>query len=192
MQRQAAKQLGSTGSKTYASVAIVVVESAALYSLFGIIYIPLMVLQKPVQFPFSSLIGTLTVRLFPLEMVFVAFKTLTSVTQLIAPNLIILRMALTSVGGQTTGITASQGAMFPDFGGFKAARTPGTTPIGVESGITVSQVTVTESRMASDTFNSVESAGTVDSGPGGSAERLVRDGEKVKVQNGRGVWAVVV
>ncbi|KAM5537653.1 hypothetical protein V8D89_008731 [Ganoderma adspersum] len=170
VQRQVAKQLGSTGAKAYTSVAVVVVESAALYSLFGIIYIPLMVLQKPVQFPFSSLIGTLT---------------------LIAPNLIVLRMALTPAGGPTAGV--GQGATFPDFGGFKAARTPGTT-IGAESGIMVSQVTVTESRMVSDTLNSVESAEMVDNGVGHSAERLMEDGEKVrvKVQNGHGVWAVVV
>ena len=185
MQRQVAKQLGSTGSKTYASVAIVVVESAALYSLFGIIYVPLMVLQKPVQFPFSSLIGTLTVsRLRQLVL-----KTLTPVAQLIAPNLIVLRMALTPTGSPAAGV--GQSATFPDFGGFKAGRTPGTA-IGAESGVMVSQVTVTESRMVSDTLNSVESTKVVDDGVGRSSERLMQDGEKVKVQTGHGVWAVVV
>ena len=62
-QQRAARTLSSTGAANsyYTSVVIVVVESAALYSLFGIIYVPLMVLQNPVQFPFSFLIGTLTV-----------------------------------------------------------------------------------------------------------------------------------
>ncbi len=64
-QQRLAKQLGSTGSsKTYTPIVIIVAESAALYSIFGIINVPLGVLQSPVQFPFNSLVGTLTVRFF--------------------------------------------------------------------------------------------------------------------------------
>ncbi|KAI1783238.1 hypothetical protein LXA43DRAFT_867559, partial [Ganoderma leucocontextum] len=67
------RQLGFTSSRTYTSIVVVIAESAALYSIFGIVSIPLEVLQTPVQFPFNSLVGTLT---------------------LISPSLIILRMAL--------------------------------------------------------------------------------------------------
>ncbi|PIL23303.1 hypothetical protein GSI_14613 [Ganoderma sinense ZZ0214-1] len=61
LHRHDVRHLGFTSSKKYTSVLIGVSESAALYSVVGIVCIPLEVLQTPVQFPFNSLVGTLTV-----------------------------------------------------------------------------------------------------------------------------------
>lgn len=44
-----------------ASVAILV-ESAALYSVCAVVYIPLFAVNIPVQYPFSALLGGITVR----------------------------------------------------------------------------------------------------------------------------------
>ncbi|CDO72006.1 hypothetical protein BN946_scf184943.g41 [Trametes cinnabarina] len=66
----------------YTSIIAIVIESAALYSICGIIYIPLIVRQLPLQFPITALIGSFTS---------------------IAPSLIILRVALgTAVTQETT------------------------------------------------------------------------------------------
>ena len=55
--------LGASAESLYASVIAVTVESAALYSLCGVIYIPLVVRKDTLQYPFSALMGGLTVRL---------------------------------------------------------------------------------------------------------------------------------
>ncbi|KAI0648776.1 hypothetical protein C8Q79DRAFT_904402 [Trametes meyenii] len=60
---------------SYSAIIAVVIESAALYSLCGIVYVPLVIRKLPLQFPITALIGSLTS---------------------IAPNLIILRIALGS------------------------------------------------------------------------------------------------
>ena len=45
-----------------ASLATLIVESAALYSLCGIVYVSLIVRKDTLQYPFSALMGGLTVR----------------------------------------------------------------------------------------------------------------------------------
>ena len=49
----------------YTSIIAIIVESAALYSVCGIIYIPLVVKMLPAQFAFTALVGGLTVRIPP-------------------------------------------------------------------------------------------------------------------------------
>lgn len=62
---------------------------------------------------------------------------------------------------------------------------------GTESSI--SHVTVTESRIAADTYNSVTTIGTTDNAEERSSEQLVQDHEKGMVKSrGMDVWAVVV
>ncbi|PIL32234.1 hypothetical protein GSI_05479 [Ganoderma sinense ZZ0214-1] len=68
-----ARKIKALEGTPYSSIIAIIVESAALYSLCGIVYIPLVVKMLPAQFPVTALIGSLTA---------------------IAPNLIILRMAL--------------------------------------------------------------------------------------------------
>ncbi|KAI9060762.1 hypothetical protein FKP32DRAFT_1013146 [Trametes sanguinea] len=71
----------------YTSVIAIFVESAALYSICGIVYIPLVVRQLPLQYPITALIGAFTA---------------------IAPSLIILRIALgTAVTQETTAKTGT-------------------------------------------------------------------------------------
>lgn len=88
------------GKLTYNSIIAVVVESAALYSLCGIIYIPLVVRMLPLQFPITALIGSLTVRTrhnfsrAALVSSIVSDCSPAPACQAIAPNLIILRIAL--------------------------------------------------------------------------------------------------
>ena len=83
--------LTTSGGWTYSAVIAVVVESAALYSICGAIYIPLVVRMIPLQYPITALIGALTVRCLPLH---TPHALLTITLQSIAPNLIILRIAL--------------------------------------------------------------------------------------------------
>ncbi len=63
-QQRVMSVLGSSGMWTYNAIIAVIVESAALYSLCGIIYIPLVVRMLPLQFPITAVIGSLTVRPF--------------------------------------------------------------------------------------------------------------------------------
>ncbi|KAL7278322.1 hypothetical protein ACG7TL_008298 [Trametes sanguinea] len=71
----------------YTSVIAIFVESAALYSICGIVYIPLVVRKLPLQYPITALIGGVTS---------------------IAPSLIILRIALgTAVTQETTAKTST-------------------------------------------------------------------------------------
>ncbi|TBU39965.1 hypothetical protein BD309DRAFT_968480 [Dichomitus squalens] len=75
------RNLRTSAAWSYSSIIAVVIESAALYSLAGIIYIPLVVRMLPAQFAVTAVIGSITS---------------------IAPNLIILRMALgTAVSVET-------------------------------------------------------------------------------------------
>ncbi|KAF8514422.1 hypothetical protein BU17DRAFT_68359 [Hysterangium stoloniferum] len=60
-------------SGEYASVAVIFIESAAAYSITGLVYIPLFAKKIPLAFPFTALWGSVTV---------------------IAPQIIILRIAL--------------------------------------------------------------------------------------------------
>ncbi|EJD43614.1 hypothetical protein AURDEDRAFT_152478 [Auricularia subglabra TFB-10046 SS5] len=71
--RRQMEMLGRARHSQYISVIAVLVESAALYSLSGLVYIPLFALNLPQQYAFSALLCNVT---------------------LIAPNLIVLRMAL--------------------------------------------------------------------------------------------------
>ncbi len=109
--------------------------------------------------------------------------------QLIAPNLIILRMAL-AAGAPARDV--DQGTTLPDFGEStdKAAPAPGVT-----AGDSISQATVTESRMVPDAYNSVASTGQIHKSKGHSSERMLPDHrnekEKVMVQSSGGVWAVI-
>ena len=74
-QQRRARRLGASGS-VYSSYMAVIVESAALYSLCGIVYMRLTVRADPVQYPFSALIGSLTVRpLFSLSLLVVPSLT---------------------------------------------------------------------------------------------------------------------
>ncbi|KAJ7506555.1 hypothetical protein B0H11DRAFT_1971772 [Mycena galericulata] len=65
-------QLTEAGDR-YTHIVAILVESAALYSICGLIYIPLFALNIPLQYPFSALLGSAAG---------------------IAPNLIIFRIAL--------------------------------------------------------------------------------------------------
>jgi hypothetical protein len=47
--------LGSASNSSYAFVSAVLVESAAIYTIFGIIYLPFQALGSPLQDPFSIL-----------------------------------------------------------------------------------------------------------------------------------------
>jgi len=67
------RQAGIPQSDQYMSIAAILAESAALYSISGLIYIPLFARDLTLQYPFSAL-----------------FNSAAS----IAPNLIVLRMAL--------------------------------------------------------------------------------------------------
>ena len=60
--RAHAAHLPPEHTQHYLSLATLIVESAALYSLCGIVYIPLVVRMLPLQFPITALIGSLTVR----------------------------------------------------------------------------------------------------------------------------------
>lgn len=160
LQQRASKHLGSTGSslaRTYTYIIIVIVESAALYSIFGLIYIPLMVLQAPIQFPFSSLIGTLT---------------------LIAPNLIILRIALKSPAYPTTEKAATMLFRANGYGEheFKARGAP-VLCTTESSGTSQDARQLTDS----DVYDLGASTGIIDVGEGNSSERLVKNREKVMV-----------
>ncbi|KAL1941007.1 hypothetical protein VTO73DRAFT_7643 [Trametes versicolor] len=80
-QQRLMKQYGNSAAWGYSEVIAVVIESAALYSACGILYIPLIINKLPLQFPITALIGSLTS---------------------IAPSLIILRVALgTAVTAET-------------------------------------------------------------------------------------------
>lgn len=57
------KQFRAASSWSYSSVIAIVVESAALYSICGIIYVPLVVRALPQQFPVTAVIGSLSVSL---------------------------------------------------------------------------------------------------------------------------------
>lgn len=67
------RRLGFQGSGPYIGIAAVLAESAALYSVFGLIYIPLFARNLSLQYPFSPL--------------FISAAS-------IAPTLIVIRMAL--------------------------------------------------------------------------------------------------
>ena len=55
------RKLRASEATPYASIIAIIVESAALYSLCGIVYIPLVVRMLPAQFAVTALIGSLTV-----------------------------------------------------------------------------------------------------------------------------------
>ncbi|KAI0324257.1 hypothetical protein GY45DRAFT_1349503 [Cubamyces sp. BRFM 1775] len=61
MQHRRVQALRAAGAWSYTMVIAIIVESAALYSLCGIIYIPLIVRSLPLQFPITALVGSLTV-----------------------------------------------------------------------------------------------------------------------------------
>jgi len=50
--------------KMYTSTAAIFAESAALYAICAIIYIPMFVKNIPLQYPFSALLGSASVRLY--------------------------------------------------------------------------------------------------------------------------------
>lgn len=54
----------------YLSLVAICVESAAIYSISGLVYIPLFALNLPHQYAFSALVGSATVRLLPETMHF--------------------------------------------------------------------------------------------------------------------------
>lgn len=55
------KVLGAAHLKLYLSVSTILVESAALYSFFGIIYIALFARNNPVQFPIVGILDQVAV-----------------------------------------------------------------------------------------------------------------------------------
>ena len=57
------QKIRASETSPYSSIIAIIVESAALYSLCGIIYIPLVVKMLPAQFAVTALIGALTVRI---------------------------------------------------------------------------------------------------------------------------------
>ncbi|KAI9060761.1 hypothetical protein FKP32DRAFT_1577299 [Trametes sanguinea] len=111
----------------YTSIIAIVVESAALYSICGIIYIPLVVRQLPLQFPITALIGSFTS---------------------IAPSLIILRVALGTAVTQETSTKASMIFRLTKLrsdatASTAVASTPGQTTSGM-SGAMASKVRITD------------------------------------------------
>ena len=58
---QMLKVLGSAHLKMYLSISAILVESAALYSTFGIIYIALFARNSPVQFPIVGILDQVSV-----------------------------------------------------------------------------------------------------------------------------------
>jgi hypothetical protein len=58
------RRLGFQGSGPYIGIAAVLAESAALYSVFGLIYIPLFARNLSLQYPFSPLFISAAVRIF--------------------------------------------------------------------------------------------------------------------------------
>ncbi|OSC99582.1 hypothetical protein PYCCODRAFT_1438145 [Trametes coccinea BRFM310] len=111
----------------YTSIIAIVIESAALYSVCGIIYIPLVVRQLPLQFPITALIGSFTS---------------------IAPSLIILRVALGTAVTQETSTKASMIFRLTKLrsdatASTAVASTPGQTTSGM-SGAMASKVRITD------------------------------------------------
>jgi hypothetical protein len=47
----------------YTDIVAILVESAALYSICGLIYIPLFALNLPLQYPFAALLGSAAVNI---------------------------------------------------------------------------------------------------------------------------------
>ncbi|KAL7278323.1 LOW QUALITY PROTEIN: hypothetical protein ACG7TL_008299 [Trametes sanguinea] len=125
--RQVKSLRAPTAHWDYTSVIAIVIESAALYSICGIIYIPLVVRQLPLQFPITALIGSFTS---------------------IAPSLIILRVALGTAVTQETSTKASMifrlTKLRSDVTASTAvASTPGQTTSGI-SGAMASKVRIAD------------------------------------------------
>lgn len=57
------RRLGFQGSGPYTGIATVLAESAALYSICGLIYIPLFARDSILQYPFSPLFNSAAVRI---------------------------------------------------------------------------------------------------------------------------------
>ena len=93
-------------SSQYTGVAAILVESAALYSISGLIYIPLFARNLPLQFPFAALFCSASVSdIHPLYLP----QSQAFDQQSIAPNLIVLRMALGKAVKSTSDYTMTLG-----------------------------------------------------------------------------------
>ncbi|KAI0324263.1 hypothetical protein GY45DRAFT_1263186 [Cubamyces sp. BRFM 1775] len=120
MQHRRVQALRAASSWSYTSIIAIVVESAALYSVCGIIYIPLIVRSLPLQFPVTALVGSLTS---------------------IAPTLIILRIALISL---TPGGTTATDSTVITLSRLRTGRSGGAIAVAVDNLPTGSGTSVTE------------------------------------------------
>lgn len=60
--RRSLQQVGLHQGDKYIGITAILVESAGLYSICGLIYIPLFAQNLPLQYPFSALLNSVTVR----------------------------------------------------------------------------------------------------------------------------------
>lgn len=67
------RRISASCSQEYTSLIAIIVESGALYAVAGLVYIPLWAVNSPIQYPFSPLLAA---------------------SSAVAPNLIVLRIAL--------------------------------------------------------------------------------------------------
>nr|VWP02598.1 N/A [Ganoderma boninense] len=121
-----ARKIKALEDTPYSSIITIIVESAALYSLCGIVYIPLVVRTLPAQFPVTALIGSLTA---------------------IAPNLIILRMAL----GTAASSPAEMNTMAFELSTDHRRNSRGHSPTPLPGGDTVWTCEVKSAQLRADT-----------------------------------------
>lgn len=128
--RRSLRRAGLKESDQYLTIAAILAESAALYSVSGLIYIPLFARDLALQYPFSAL-----------------FNSAAS----IAPNLIILRMALgvAAHDSRTTGISTTLNiASMPDSQFSKKRTTNILTSSRSQQGSTIADTDVSPARTA--------------------------------------------
>lgn len=136
-QQRMMRQFSSSATWGYSSLIAVVIESAALYSTCGILYIPLIIRKLPLQYPITALIGSLTVRnMIALE---TEGSSLIWAPQSIAPNLIILRIALGTAVSSESKVKTS---IVFKLSKLRGGSDPSTSALGatVESSITAASM----------------------------------------------------